>query len=270
LRRIVEVSIGDYKGRKNSKKKRFIWDLVEAFQNETDPKRRFVERAATDTAWREAPAKKVYNMIQRMLSRKREDDDQGNGTACGQSAGVGSGEESMPPPWPYGAAESNEDDGASLKTELASLRSSRNVRKRRKVPRAGSTARRRRETSECVDSINDNDVMCGGGIRQGADDYRGNAQLFELLERFRTELQPEGADERRIAESVVQHIRHMDPPGRFLKENADGKWYHIGTCWFRCCILIAEICPRKKRNVRLTVLLVLIQVTSRPFSEPSK
>jgi hypothetical protein len=90
--------------------------------------------------------------------------------------------------------------------------------------------------AKCVDSINDNNVMCDGGIRQGADDYRGIAQLFELLESYRTELQPEGSDERPIAESVVHHIRHMDPPGRLLKENADEKWNHIGTYRVLYCL----------------------------------
>jgi len=32
-----------------------------------------------------------------------------------------------------------------------------------------------------------------------------------------------------IAAGIVQQIREMNPPGRFLKEDNDGSWYDIGT-----------------------------------------
>ena len=254
LRKLVTQSSGDYKRCRRDDKRDFIWSLVKAFQDETFPKRRFLERSTDKTMpWIEARSAKVYEMIQKMFGRGRHDDhpevvESATSRTTTPPVGVVTREDTKLPPRMDFARESNGEDGASLKTEPdipvheASTSSyppppppaaCRKVRKRRKKSSAGSMVRRRLESSECVDSINDNDVMCDGGIQRGADDYRGNAQLFELLESYQQELQPEGADERRVAESVVHHIRHMDPPGRFLKENADGKWYHIGTCGCR-------------------------------------
>jgi hypothetical protein len=254
LRKVVKDSIGDYKGLESANKNCCIWGLVMAFQSETDPKRRFLERSAKGMPWREAPKERVYDMIQKMFCREREDDHQDAGTASGHAETVGTADRTTPFPCPDVTAESKGEDSASLKTETSSLNLSRKVRKRRKSSSAGSMARRRLESTECVESINDNDVMCDGGIRQGADDSRGNAQLFELLEWYKMELPEEGADERRIAESVVHHIRHMEPPGRFLKENADGKWYHVGTCWFRSCLLLHEPASSHETQRKLTIL----------------
>jgi hypothetical protein len=255
LRKIVKDSRGDYKLCKRDGKKAFILSLVNNFRKATSPtKRRFLERPANDMPWSEVPMKKVYVMIQRMLIRNRKEEHPEVVDYANQATPHGcavSRELRKPPPPPYGANGTNGEAGACLKAEsyshfheAASSPSpdppppaSRKARKRRKTSNAKPMARRRYDI-ECVVSVNQNDVMCDGGIRHGADDFRGNALLFEHLYRYKKELQPEGADDRQIAERVVHHIRHTDPPGRFLKENADGKWHHIGTCCCRrrpCC-----------------------------------
>lgn len=76
---------------------------------------------------------------------------------------------------------------------------------------------------------NCNDVLCGRGGRINA--HSGNVQFRHLvLSRKQDYLAPETKKlaKAHIAASVVQDIRHMQPSGRFLKEDADGSWFDIG------------------------------------------
>jgi len=84
-----------------------------------------------------------------------------------------------------------------------------------------------------VDTPNPNDVLCGRG--GNINSHRGNEQFRSFVEkRKRVYLTARFKREKRlIASSIVNEIRAMDPPGRFLarkgsmKDNS-GYWYDIG------------------------------------------
>jgi hypothetical protein len=91
-------------------------------------------------------------------------------------------------------------------------------------------------TSTCgdrVDTPNPNDVLCGRG--GNINSHQGNEQFRSFVEkRKRVYLTARFKREKRlIASSIVNEIRAMDPPGRFLarkgsmKDNS-GYWYDIG------------------------------------------
>jgi hypothetical protein len=75
---------------------------------------------------------------------------------------------------------------------------------------------------------NKNDVLCGRGgtinSHIGNEQYRGiveSKKRVYLTARFKRE-------KRLIATSIVDQIRKMDPPGRFLQKGADSVWFDIG------------------------------------------
>src|SRR5210317_1434040 len=76
---------------------------------------------------------------------------------------------------------------------------------------------------------NKNDVLCGRGgtinSHPGNEQYRSivdSKKRVYLTARFKRE-------KRLIATSIVDQIRNMDPPGRFLQKDADKqKWFDIG------------------------------------------
>ena len=80
-----------------------------------------------------------------------------------------------------------------------------------------------------TDVPNKNDVLCGRGGTINS--HPGNEQYRNLVEskkrvyltaRFKVE-------KRLIATSIVDQIRKMDPPGRFLQKDADSQsWFDIG------------------------------------------
>lgn len=88
-------------------------------------------------------------------------------------------------------------------------------------------------SDERIDTPNPNDVLCGRG--GNINSHRGNEQFRSLVEkRKRVYLTARFKREKRlIASSIVNEIRAMDPPGRFLarkgsmKDNS-GYWYDIG------------------------------------------
>lgn len=77
---------------------------------------------------------------------------------------------------------------------------------------------------------NENDVLCGRGGRINS--HSGNVQFRDvILSRKKVYLAPttKKLEKAHIAASVVNDIRSMHPPGRFLKEDSkSGMWFDIG------------------------------------------
>lgn len=77
---------------------------------------------------------------------------------------------------------------------------------------------------------NINDVLCGRGGRINS--HAGNVQFRDVIQSRKKEyLAPstKKLEKAHIAAAIVNDIRGMDPPGRFLKEDRDtGLWFDIG------------------------------------------
>jgi len=77
---------------------------------------------------------------------------------------------------------------------------------------------------------NKNDVLSGRGGRVNS--HPGNIQFRRLCDEYRTQYlltTTKKSDKAKIADRLVQRIRNMDPPGRFLKEcQESGLWGDIG------------------------------------------
>lgn len=77
---------------------------------------------------------------------------------------------------------------------------------------------------------NENDVLCGRGGRINA--HEGNVQFREIVVANKKEYLAKSTkklEKAHIAARVVEYIRTLNPPGRFLKEDADtGMWFDIG------------------------------------------
>lgn len=77
---------------------------------------------------------------------------------------------------------------------------------------------------------NENDVLCGRGGRINS--HAGNIKFRDVINARKKEyLAPttKKLEKAHIAAAIVNDIRGMDPPGRFLKEERDtGMWYDIG------------------------------------------
>lgn len=77
---------------------------------------------------------------------------------------------------------------------------------------------------------NQNDVLCGRGGRINA--HEGNVQFREIVLQHKKEYLSKTTkklEKAHIAARIIQQIRTMDPPGRFLKEDADTNfWFDIG------------------------------------------
>lgn len=78
--------------------------------------------------------------------------------------------------------------------------------------------------------INNNDVLAGRGGRINS--HPGNIQFRELVHKHKHQYlsqQTKKLEKVKIANLIVQTIRNMDPPGRFLKEdNTSNCWVEIG------------------------------------------
>lgn len=77
---------------------------------------------------------------------------------------------------------------------------------------------------------NPNDVLCGRGGRINA--HEGNVQFRDIVAANKKEYLAKTTkklEKAHIAARIVEVIRTMDPPGRFLKEDSDtGMWFDIG------------------------------------------
>ena len=83
---------------------------------------------------------------------------------------------------------------------------------------------------EPVSIPNDNDVLSGRGGRINS--HHGNVQFRELVKKHQVEYLAKTTkklDKAKIADKIIQQIRSMNPPGRFLREDsASGAWIEIG------------------------------------------
>lgn len=80
-----------------------------------------------------------------------------------------------------------------------------------------------------IREINNNDVLCGRGGRTYH--HSGNVQFRKLVDLRRQEYLDRNTkrlDKASISAEVMNAIRNMDPPGRFLKEKKDGTFFDIG------------------------------------------
>jgi hypothetical protein len=80
-----------------------------------------------------------------------------------------------------------------------------------------------------VHDLNVNDVLCGRGGRVNV--HSGNVQLRELAKNHKKQYLAKSTKKMakaHIAAQIVQHIRGMNPPGRFMKEENAGSWYDVG------------------------------------------
>lgn len=80
-----------------------------------------------------------------------------------------------------------------------------------------------------ISEPNVNDVLSGRGGRINS--HAGNIQFRELVNRHKhtyLSKQTKKLDKVKIANEIVQTIRRMNPPGRFLKEDKKGNWLEIG------------------------------------------
>ena len=68
------------------------------------------------------------------------------------------------------------------------------------------------------DDINENDVLCGRGGKTNT--HPGNIYFREQVNKLRKRYKDSGRTEKpTIAKEVVDTIRKLDPPGRFLKQD---------------------------------------------------
>lgn len=76
--------------------------------------------------------------------------------------------------------------------------------------------------------INNNDVLCGRG--GATNSHVGNREFRKLVKKFKDKyLSAKKKDKPAVAAEVVEVIRKLDPPGRFLKKDKDsGYWLDIG------------------------------------------
>ena len=76
---------------------------------------------------------------------------------------------------------------------------------------------------------NQNDVLCGrGGLINGS---KGNVQFRNIVATRKLEYNAKTTkrnEKAHLAAVIVRHIRNMDPPGRFLREDVNGLWFDIG------------------------------------------
>lgn len=75
-----------------------------------------------------------------------------------------------------------------------------------------------------IKDINENDVLCGRG--GATNSHSGNRSYRKLVKKMKQKyLAAKKKDKPRVAAEVVDIIRKMDPPGRFLKKSKDTGWY---------------------------------------------
>lgn len=81
-----------------------------------------------------------------------------------------------------------------------------------------------------IEDPNPNDVLCGRGGRINA--HEGNVQFRDIVAANKKEYLAKTTkklEKAHIAARIVEVIRTMDPPGRFLKEDSEtGMWFDIG------------------------------------------
>ena len=75
-----------------------------------------------------------------------------------------------------------------------------------------------------IKDINENDVLCGRG--GATNSHSGNRSYRKLVKKFKDKyLKAKKKQKPAVAAEVVDIIRKLDPPGRFLKKDKDTGWY---------------------------------------------
>ncbi|GFH50893.1 hypothetical protein CTEN210_07369 [Chaetoceros tenuissimus] len=75
-----------------------------------------------------------------------------------------------------------------------------------------------------IKDINENDVLCGRG--GATNSHSGNRSYRKLVKKMKQKyLSAKKKDKPHVAGEVVDIIRQLDPPGRFLKKSKDTGWY---------------------------------------------
>ena len=84
------------------------------------------------------------------------------------------------------------------------------------------------ESMRFIRQINNNDVLCGRG--GATNSHIGNRAFRQLVKQYKDKyLQAKKKEKPNVAGEIVDHIRNLDPPGRFLKKDRDtGYWLDIG------------------------------------------
>ena len=71
------------------------------------------------------------------------------------------------------------------------------------------------------------DVLCGRGVTTNR--HKGNEKFRDFVDEKKDEyVKSTKREKNKISKSIVQHVRNLDPPGRFLEKNVNGLWYDIG------------------------------------------
>lgn len=75
-----------------------------------------------------------------------------------------------------------------------------------------------------IKDINDNDVLCGRG--GATNSHCGNRSYRKLVKKFKDKyLKAKKKEKPSVAAEVVEIIRNLNPPGRFLKKDKETGWY---------------------------------------------
>ncbi len=80
-----------------------------------------------------------------------------------------------------------------------------------------------------IDEPNENDVMCGRGA--GTNYHPGNKRYRDMVESRKEDyhIHCDRLHKKLIADKIVEQIRGLNPPGRFLERNKKtGKWNDVG------------------------------------------
>ena len=120
--------------------------------------------------------------------------------------------------WNNGSGNNNNDTGGS---STPARKSTAQPRPKLTIPPKGIGP---------IADPNVNDVLCGRGGRINS--HRGNVRFRDIINSKKTlYLAPstKKLEKAHIAAAIVNDIRSMNPPGRFLKEEkGTGMWYDIG------------------------------------------
>ena len=105
---------------------------------------------------------------------------------------------------------------------------------------------------------NQTDVLCGRG--KFAQLWHGNAFYRDLVHRNKLEyIIGSDFEKNQIAQSVVQAVRGLDPPGRFLKlDEMENEYFDIGD---------KNACHKVKQSLREGSNILLAQITPCPFDK---
>ncbi len=91
-----------------------------------------------------------------------------------------------------------------------------------------SSAHGNAESFRYIRQINNNDVLCGRG--GATNSHIGNRAFRQLVKEYKDKyLRAKKKEKPSVAGEIVDKIRSLDPPGRFLKKDRDtGYWLDIG------------------------------------------